>query len=255
MRRLTTLLCAGALVMTGLACSDDDKTSTSDTSGDDSSTTTSAPEPDGPTDIATVDWFEPVEPGTYYIDPDGDESTPLRVTWEIAKEGWTGWIGTAKDTGDDGPHILLTIAELTNVTVDACLDQAEGEPAVGPTVDDIAIALSELAPFEVTEPPSDVTFLGYEGKHLVLTVPDGAGSAGAIGFTDCQNGELRTWFAKNFEGSFVGYDGPKPGLTEEFWILDVDGTRLAIITNTSPDAPAEAVAERQAMLDSMRIEA
>jgi hypothetical protein len=252
MRRLTMQFCAGALLMAGIACSgDEEPTATEDTS----STTTSAPEPDGPTDIETVGFFNPAEPGTYYVDSDLDESTPVRVTFEITEEGWLGWIGTTKDTGEDGPHVDLTVAELTNVTADACLDQTAADPPVGPTVDDMATALSELAPFEVTEPPTDVTFLGYEGKHLVLTVPDGAGSADAIGFAECQSGELRSWFAKGLDSSYSGYDGPGPGLTEEFWILDVNGTRLAIITNTSADAPAAAVAERQAIFESLQVEA
>ena len=44
-----SLLCAGALVMGAVACSDDDDTSSAD---EPSSTTTSAPEPDGPTTLA-----------------------------------------------------------------------------------------------------------------------------------------------------------------------------------------------------------
>ena len=55
-------------------------------------------------------------------------------------------------------------------------------------------------------------------------------------------------------GGYHGYNGPEPGLTEDFWILDVDGTRLVLEFNTSPDAPAEAVAERQAIFDSIQIE-
>ena len=41
---------------------------------------------------------------------------------------------------------------------------------------------------------------------------------------------------------------------EEFWILDVDGTRLVIETNHSPASPPEDVAEMRAILDSIRIE-
>ena len=53
-RTLTTIpwvsvLCAGALLMGAVACSDDDDTSSADET---SSTTTSAPEADGPTTIA-----------------------------------------------------------------------------------------------------------------------------------------------------------------------------------------------------------
>ena len=72
---------------------------------------------------------------------------------------------------------------------------------MGPTVDDLATALSQLAPFEVTAPPTDVTLFGYPGKHLELTVPD-------RGFADCGNGELHSWISPLNGGSFSGYDGP-----------------------------------------------
>ena len=54
-----------------------------------------------------------LEPGTYFIDPDGDPSTPLTVTYEIADEGWQQWLGAAKLT--DGPHVNLSITTVTNV--------------------------------------------------------------------------------------------------------------------------------------------
>ena len=40
--------------------------------------------------------FVPLEPGTYFIDPDGDPSTPLRVVYEVPPEGWWMWIGATK---------------------------------------------------------------------------------------------------------------------------------------------------------------
>jgi hypothetical protein len=52
--------------------------------------------------------------------------------------------------------------------------------------------------------------------------------------------------------AFYGYTGP--GYTEEFWILDVEGTRLMITAGQSPGSPPEDLAERQAILDSIRIE-
>jgi hypothetical protein len=142
----------------------------------------------------------------------------------------------------------LTITTLDNLVSDGCRDVAPLEPPVGPTVDDLATALSQLAPFEVTAPPTDVTLLGYEGKHLELTVPD-------EGLTDCPDGELHSWISPlndNGATSFSGYNGP--GETEEFWILDVEGTRLVLVKWDSPQASAEAVAERDAIFDSIRIE-
>jgi hypothetical protein len=37
-------------------------------------------------DIMELEPFVPLEPGTYFIDPDGDPSTPLRVVYEVPAE-------------------------------------------------------------------------------------------------------------------------------------------------------------------------
>ncbi|HEY5886668.1 MAG TPA: hypothetical protein VIT24_03020, partial [Acidimicrobiales bacterium] len=104
-----------------------------------------------------------------------------------------------------------------------------------------------------TAPPTDVTLFGYQGKHLELTVPDlrvtGAGQD--TQFPDCVNGELHSWFAPTND-SFYAYG--EPGQTEEFWILDVEGTRLVLMKFGSPQTPAEDVAERDAIFDTIRIE-
>ena len=40
-------------------------------------------------DIMELEPFAPLEPGTYFIDPDLDPSTPLRVVYEVPSEGWS----------------------------------------------------------------------------------------------------------------------------------------------------------------------
>jgi hypothetical protein len=197
--------------------------------------------------------FVDLEPGTYSIDPDGDPSTPLRVTYQVAAAGWSQWIGAVK-FNDDG-HVGLSITTVDNLVRDGCSDHRPAEPAVGPTVDDLAAALSTLAPFELTSPPSNLTILGYQGKHLELTASDvrvvGEGTSRI--FADCADGNLHSWIAPNLGGSFYGYN-TQPGETEEFWILDVDGTRLVLETTQSPESPPQDVAEMEAIFDSVRIE-
>ena len=191
----------------------------------------------------------PIEPGTYFIDTDLDPSTPLRVVYDIPAEGWSNWIGATKFGPDDG-HVGVSITTVVNLVTDGCRDHLAADPPVGPTVDDLATALSELAPFEVTSPPSDVTVYGYPGKHLELTVPD-------MEFDRCDAGDLRSWIAPMDtaeEGdAYYGYTGP--GYREELWILDVEGTRLMIAAERSPGSPPEDLAELRAILDSIRIEA
>jgi hypothetical protein len=198
----------------------------------------------------------PIDPGTYFMDPDLDASTPLRVVYEVSAEGWSQWAGTVK-FGDDGGHVAVTITTVTNLVSDGCRDHSHSDPPVGPTVDDLATALADLAPFQVTSSPKDVTVYGYDGKHLELTVPDlpVEGSGDNLRFTECLGGQSKSWVAP-FDttpgDAFYGYTGS--GYTEEFWILDVDGTRLMIAAERSAGSPQDDLAELRAILDSIRIE-
>jgi hypothetical protein len=205
-------------------------------------------------DVMKIGNFAPLEPGSYFIDPDGDASTPLRVVYEIPSEGWIQWIGAAKcsDAGCAG----MTITTVSNLVTDGCHDHSWADPPVGPSVDDLAAALAKLAPFEVTSPPRDVTIYGYSGKHLEWTVPDLPVEATGddLRFSGCAEGNLSSWaaFVDTEPGdAFYGYG---LGDREEFWILDVEGTRLMISAGHSPDVLPADLAALQPVLDSIRIE-
>jgi hypothetical protein len=231
--------------------------------GETDTTTASPTAPSEPTASPTIQNimdlpnFAPLEPGTYFIDPDLDPSTPLRVVYEVPAEGWSMWIGAAK-SADDG-HVMVSITTVTNLVRHGCRDHSWADPPVGPSVDDLATALSNLAPFRVTSPPKDVTIYGYRGKHLELTVPDlpVEGQGDDRSFAQCVGGNLKSWVAAidaAEEGdAFYGYNA-EPGRTEEFWILDVEGTRLMIEANWSPDSPRKDVSEMRAILDTIQIE-
>jgi hypothetical protein len=207
-------------------------------------------------DVMKLAHFSPLQPGPYFIDPDGDDSTPLRVVYEIPAGGWSQWIGAAKFSS--AGHSGLSITTVANLVSHGCSNHSWADPPVGPSVDELVEALSELAPFRVTSPPRDVTIDGYNGKHLEWTVPDlpvdGVGEHGH--FTGCTDGDLESWvaFIDTAEpgDAFYGYTGP--GYREEFWILDVEGTRLMIAAGRSPGSPTADLAELQAILDSIRIE-
>jgi hypothetical protein len=81
------------------------------------------------------------------------------------------------------------------------------------------------------------------------------GEGGDRSFTGCVEGNLKSWVAAidtEPGESFYGYTGP--GYTEEFWILDVDGTRLVITAERSPGSPRKDLAEQRAILESIQIE-
>lgn len=206
-------------------------------------------------DIMSFEPLAPIDAGTYFIDPDLDATTPLRVMYEVPA-GWWQWIGAAKFAGEG--HVGVSITTVANLVRQGCTDHGWADPKVGPSVDDLATALTELAPFRVTSPPEDVTAYGYSGKHLAWTVPDmpTEREGDETRFTGCEEGKLKSWVGAvdeaEYGDAFYGYSGP--GYREEFWILDVDGTRLMIAAEQSAGSPSADVAEQQAILDSIRIE-
>jgi hypothetical protein len=203
-------------------------------------------------DVWALEHFSDLEPGTYFIDPDLDPDTSLRVEFEIPAEGWQAWTGAAKFS--EVGHVGVSVTDVSNLVSHGCRDHSWADPPVGPSVDDLATALADLAPFRVTSPVKDVTIYGYDGEYLELTVPklpvDGAGR-----FTGCEDKSLMSWvapFDTPPDDAFYGYTGP--GYTEEFWILDVDGSRLMVAAERSPDPPSQDLAELRDILDSILIE-
>ncbi len=208
-----------------------------------STSTTVLGAPQNLLDLADLGTIVPLTPGRYFLDPDGDDATPLRVTFEIAPADWEAWFGAVKLLVADEPQSTgLSIATVTNVATDVC-PPTPLDPPVGPTVDDLATALSQLR-FEVTAPPTDVTLLGYEGKHLVLSEQSTS--------VDCPDPDPYNRTTPINGGSFSGDDGP--GLTVELWILDVEGTRLVLGKFDTPQSSAQDLAERDAVFDTIRIE-
>jgi hypothetical protein len=176
------------------------------------------------------------------------------VVYEVAAHGWSQGTGAIKFANDEVGHVAVTITNVTNLVRQGCHDHSLADPPVGPSIDDLATAMANLAPFRVTSPPTDVNVDGYSGKHLAWIVPNLPvhGPADAIQFKGCVSGDIKSWDANQANDPFYGYTGP--GYTEEFWILDVEGTRLVIAAERSAGSPPQALAEQQAILDSIRIE-
>src|SRR5215208_3025064 len=176
-----------------------------------------APSDSSPTqkvrDIMKLPDFAPLEPGRYFIDPDQDRSTPLRVVYDVPSEGWSQWFGAVKSAADEIGHVAVSIITVTNVVRHGCRDHSPADPPVGPTVDDLATALANLAPFRMTSPPSDVTIYGYRGKHLELTVPDlpVEGDPADLRFVGCVDGDLYSWISRLNDGPFYGSRAPATG--------------------------------------------
>jgi len=183
------------------------------------------------------------EPGTYVA---GDPF-PIPVTITIPA-GWVGKVGgpyaayldKLSDGGSGGASIAFSLSQ--SIYADPCNDRGFLDPQPGPTVDDLASALASLPGLDVTT-PTEVTVDGYRGKQLTLTAPDNFD-----GCTLSREG-YRIWQLPL--GAIFSFT---PGQRMALWILDVNGERLVVSSETFPVTTAQELAEAQAILDSMRIE-
>jgi hypothetical protein len=160
--------------------------------------------------------------------------------------GWTGnvggqyavWLERADGQG------ALSITRFDTVYADPCnITKGPMNPLPGPSVDDLAQALAGLPGVDVTA-PTDITVDGYSGKHLTMTAP-----ASVSGCTLADGPAFRIW-----ELPLGATNDMAPGEHDEISILDVNGTRIVILSIEPPGQTAEAKAELKAVLDSLRFE-
>jgi hypothetical protein len=148
-------------------------------------------------------------------------------------------------SGDTTPPAGMFVAFLTaaNTFVDPCGRDLRS-PVVGPTVDDLVAALAETPHMTATE-PVQTTLGGRPATYLELRA-DAELPCPADAFY------LFAMGAGAVQPSFY-LDGPRQIVRT--WVLDVDGTRVVALALHFPEATADALAEEQAIIDSVEFEA
>jgi hypothetical protein len=159
-------------------------------------------------------------------------------------DGWDN-IGWAAIKGD--PIYGLIFMEVGNTYDDACPSVAR-DPAVGPTVDDLASAWADLPALDATA-PTDITVDGFDGQQVEFTVPD---YATGESLDECAGGGHFMVF-EGVETPGDGYWAQGPDQHHQLWILDVDGTRVVIGATWFPDTSAQDRADIDEMLSSIQI--
>jgi hypothetical protein len=117
----------------------------------------------------------------------------------------------------------------TALPVDPCQDHTA--KVVGPTVEDLARALSDQ-PFLTVTRPVGVTVDGMEGLFVKVTVPEDAE------LSACQDSRVAIY--ADIDKPSDGWTADEPGLVDRMWILDVDGARHVLRARAWPNAGQQA---------------
>jgi hypothetical protein len=191
--------------------------------------------------------------GTYRLRPISSETLTIDVT--VPEGGWIGGPPAAiggpvgESNGPNGVAVAFLSAQTINS--DPChwdkdgsgRAPQEGDIEVGPTVDDLAEALTN-ASYESTT-PVDVTLGGFSGKRLEIHLkPDPAGC-------DTWDGDVDQYFV--FGGRDGGQFAQGGANTWQVTIVDVEGTRLIAMLLGYEETSATDLAAAQGIIDSVVI--
>jgi len=178
---------------------------------------------------------QPLSAGTYSL----DDGFPVRITF-VVPEGWVSCSsgpqeqGACRESTDTEPGSGVAFLIIDNVVADPCTT-SELDPPVGPSVDDLVTAISNLEGFEAT-PATDLTVDGFSGKQITVRAPADAGCG------------LTSWTTAS------GANGVGPGEINAMRILDVDGVRVVISGAYQPGTSEEQLAAIQEVIASVHIE-
>ncbi|MEO8246468.1 MAG: hypothetical protein ABI622_05030 [Chloroflexota bacterium] len=168
----------------------------------------------------------PLTPGTY------STAIPIPLTFDVPA-------GLRACRSAPEPAVCgISIAELsfttiTNLVVDPCARPATlRDPPIGPSVDDLVIALHGLPGFDVHS-VRDVIVDGHAGVELEITAP-------------ARSCLLSTWASPN------RINGVSAEETNRLRIIEVDGTRLVLMLAYHPNTPPGEMAALQQTMDSVR---
>jgi hypothetical protein len=179
--------------------------------------------------------------GTYEI----DAVFPVRLTFTVPA-GFGHGRGASDGVGiqgnPSGRGIEFQIA--SNVYPDPCHSLAgPADPPIGATVDDLVTAMTTLVGFQAG-PVTDITIGGLPAKAFDLT--------NEIDQSTCDAQGLRTFVFANSSGS----SGVGTGERQRIYVMDVQGTRLMIMTyyysNETGSTDATEAATLAAIVQSIR---
>lgn len=158
--------------------------------------------------------------------------------------GWTsnGEFGIDRgDVGPDGAGFIFWSDSPDGIYADPCA-QVQAPP-VGPSADDLALAITTIPGTDVVSGPSDVTVGGRPAKLVVPTIREDI---------DCGAGAPLPYLW--YDAASSGRYATQLGSTIRVWIIDAPGGRVWIDGETYLGAAAEAEQELLQIVDSIEFD-
>jgi hypothetical protein len=151
-----------------------------------------------------------------------------------------GWVVDRGADGDPQNYGTVSFWTAERVVTDPCAGVTGDDP--GPGVRDLADALHAL-PVVTSSEPTPVTVDGHTGLYLEVTFPRDETRVKA-----CHSSEYDLWLTD----SAVPYGTDIGGTVSRLWILDVGGTRVVMVADTTPHEDAAATAKVLGIAHSVR---
>ena len=210
-----------------------------------------------PTPSPVLNFVGSYAPGTTYAIDDPCCVGTSRVIFTMPATGWSAGdfvlIGKNLPGGSDVLDVAFGVGLIDNTYTGGChWHDTALVPRVGPTVDDLATALSAQAG-PGASPPTTVTVGGHAGKKVELSIPVD------LDVTTCDSDGDFPIFGRWYTDAPYGTYGAAPwtfgnGQHNTVYIVDVDGTRQVIDTMYLPGTSAADLAELEQIVASIRFE-
>ncbi len=165
-----------------------------------------------------------------------------------------GWYSNGRPSIGADDEVLpeggaLVLWSPANVYATPCA-QTPLSPPVGPSIAELADAMSTIPGTELVSAPSDVTVGGHAAKYLAYIVPEDVG---------CVASEFYLAYSETPDDPCAGTEpcgrhATALGDTVQVWIVDVDGVRIVIEGDTTRNASSAIEQEIQQIVDSIQFE-
>ena len=193
--------------------------------------------------------------GTYVLHPLRPQDSSLAVTFTVA-DGWQTFGAVLipsgdPETGPPGGMAVLFPGDVTTLNDPCDWRGTADDVSFGPAVEDLVEALRAQTAYEVSD-PVDVTIGGYSGKRVDIVHPTEPFLGQTSRAPDCDQDVFQLWNTAAWGEEGIYAQGPA-----DRWhthILDVEGTRLVVVSRDFAGTSPADRAEMDAIIDSLVID-